>query len=238
VTFPEQAQAPLQLEPPQPPAIGALIDALAHTPVAADAFNPYAAGGPPATAVRRANLALALAQILAHGPSLVLVAEAPGYRGCRRTGVPFTSDPLLLDGIDPPGLFGSARGFRHASDDGRTPAEQTATIIWRELRRHRIVALGWNAWPFHPHRAGNPESNRPPRAAELRQGLPFLQAALALAPAVPVVALGNCAHRSLATLGAPHHRLRHPAQGGATLFANGLAAIVGALYEGRSVLVQ
>jgi uracil-DNA glycosylase len=220
------------------PLITSLIDSLARAPVAADAFNPYAGDDTPGNAARRANLALALSQILDRGPQLVLVAEAPGYRGCRRTGVPFTSDPLLLNGVDELGLFGSGRGFRHASGDGRAPAEQTATIIWRELRRHNAVALGWNAWPFHPHRPGDGESNRAPRAAELRQGLPFLQAALALAPGVPVVALGNCAHRSLEKLGAPHHRVRHPAQGGATQFANGLAAIIRELYEGRPVLVQ
>lgn len=207
-------------------AIAALIEALASAPVADDAYNPYAHSGPPANAVRRANLALALQQILARGPGLVLIAEAPGYRGCRRTGVPFTSDPLLLGGVDPPGLFGAARGFHQAADDGRLPGEQTATIIWRELRRHNVVALGWNAWPFHPHRPGNPESNRAPRAAELRQGLPFLEAVLQLAPGRPIVALGNCARRSLATLNVAHHALRHPAQGGATLFATGLASIV------------
>lgn len=208
-----------------PAAVGALITALAGAPVAADACNQYA-DSTPANGVRRANLSLALAQILAHDPALVLVAEAPGYRGCRRTGVPFTSDPILLNGIDPPGLFGSNRGFRHACDDGHMPGEQTATIIWRELRRHNVVALGWNAWPFHPHRPGQPESNRAPRAAELRQGLVFLEALLALAPGLPVVALGNCAHRNLSALNVPHHRVRHPAQGGATLFANGLAAII------------
>jgi uracil-DNA glycosylase len=156
----------------------------------------------------------------------VLVAEAPGYRGCRRTGVPFTSGSLLLEGIDPPGLFGYKQGYELDPSDGPPLGEQTATIIWRELRRHKLVALGWNAWPFHPHRPGMPNTNRTPRAAELRQGYPFLEQVLALAPGLPVVAVGNSAHQSLSAIGMPHRRVRHPAQGGATRFAYELAMIV------------
>jgi hypothetical protein len=36
--------------------------------------------------------------------------------------------------------------------------------------------------------------------------------------------MGNTADRALTALGVPHAKLRHPAQGGATLFAQGLRA--------------
>ena len=203
-----------------------LIATLATASVADDVYNQYADDGSLGNAVRRENLKLYFEQVLGLGAQLILVGEAPGYLGCRRTGVPFTSEQLLLAGIDPPGLFGSQYGFRSASDDGRVPAEQTATIVWRELRKHEAVALGWNAWPFHPHRSAVPLSNRTPRVSELRQGLPFLKVLLGLAPGLPVVAMGNSAARSLSWLGVDHHKVRHPAQGGARSFAAGLSAVL------------
>lgn len=208
-------------------AIVALIADLARTPTAADATNPYAFDGPSGNAIRRDNLRLALEQARAYGPTLMLVGEAPGYLGARRTGVPFTSERLLLEGVDPPGIFGAARGFVQTTDDGRISSEQTATIVWREARALGIFIVGWNACPFHPHRPDRPLSNRPPRVGEIRQGLPFLERACALFPAVPVIAMGNVADRALTLLGIAHSKVRHPAQGGARLFAAGLRAALG-----------
>ncbi|MCG8350307.1 MAG: uracil-DNA glycosylase [Chloroflexales bacterium] len=202
-----------------------LISKLTHASVASDATNQYADDSAPGNAIRRANLRLALEQALERGPALLLVGEAPGYLGARRTGVPFTSERLLLEGIDPPGLFGRARGFVQATDDGYTSAEQTATIVYRQLQALNLFAVGWNAYPFHPHRTGNPQSNRPPRAAEIRQGQLFLDHIRALFPSIPVVAMGNVAARSLTTLTIDHRKVRHPAQGGAKLFAAGLRAL-------------
>jgi uracil-DNA glycosylase len=203
-----------------------LFTDLARAPVAADATNQYAEDGPPGNAIRRANLRLALEQALQRWPALLLVGEAPGYNGARRTGVPFTSEKLLLQGIEPPGLFGAQRGFCLASDDGRISAEQTATLVWREVCALELVIVGWNAYPFHPHRPGEPRSNRTPRAAEVRQGQPFLAHVCALFAGAPVVAMGNTAARALMLLSVEHIKVRHPAQGGARLFAAGLRQVV------------
>jgi uracil-DNA glycosylase len=209
--------------------INEFIDDLAHTTVAADATNQYAFDGPAGNAVRRANLQRALELALAAPPLLLIVGEAPGYNGARRTGVPFTSERLLIEGIDPPGLFGAQRGFALAGDDERISAEQTATLVYRELRALNVTAVGWNAFPFHPHRPGQPQSNRPPRAAELAQGRPFLQRMLAFFPQTQVVAMGNYAARALDRLEVPHTRVRHPAQGGARRFAEGMRNLVAQL---------
>jgi uracil-DNA glycosylase len=209
--------------------IDLFIADLAHAEVAADATNQYAPGGPAGNMVRRANLRQALELALAAPPLLLIVGEAPGYNGARRTGVPFTSERLLIEGIDPPGLFGAARGFALAGDDERISAEQTATLVYRELRALNVRAVGWNAFPFHPHRPGRPQSNRPPRAAELAQGRPFLQQMLAFFPQAQVVAMGNYAARTLDRLEVPHTRVRHPAQGGAGRFAEGMRTLVAQL---------
>ncbi len=203
-----------------------LLNDLAQALVAADVTNQYADNGVAGNAVRRANLRRALEQAQARQPHLLLVGEAPGYLGARRTGIPFTSERIMLSGIDPPGLFGAARGFVLATDDGRISAEQTATIVWREIARLDVVAVGWNAFPFHPHRGDTPQSNRTPRAAEVVLGLPFLARVCTLFPAVLVVAMGNTADQALTRLGVAHHKVRHPAQGGARQFAAGLRAVI------------
>ncbi|MEI7644272.1 MAG: uracil-DNA glycosylase [Chloroflexales bacterium] len=211
-----------------PDNIDQIIADLAALVAPADAVNPYALGGPPGNALRRANLHLALRLALARGPDLLLVGEAPGYNGARRTGVPFTSERLLLGGVAPLGQYGAAQGFALATDDGRISAEPTATIAYRELAALGLFAVGWNAYPLHPHRPGVDQSNRTPRTAELALGLPLLARVCALFPA-PAVAMGKSADRALSALGVPHTKLRHPAQGGAAIFARGLRALAATL---------
>ncbi len=206
------------------PPVATLIADLAALPAPADSVNMYASDGPPGNGARRRNLALALEAALARRPDLLLIGEAPGYNGARRTGVPFTSERLLLEGRWPLGRLEAGPGLALARDDERISAEPTATIVCRELAALGLTAAGWNAYPFHPHRPGAERSNRPPRASEIALGLPFLARVCALFASVPVVALGRVAAGALTTLGVPHRRLRHPAQGGARQFAAGLRA--------------
>lgn len=210
---------------PMPDPIDSLVTTLAALPAPEHATNPYADDDSSGNAIRRANLALALRLAYARGPGLVLVGEAPGYNGALRTGVPFTSERILLEGVPALEQYGAERGFRRATADGRTSNEQTATIVYRELAALGVFAVGWNAYPLHPHRPGASLSNRPPRAGEVRLGLPLLAAVRAIFPAVPVAAMGAVAARALSELGIPHTRLRHPAQGGARIFAAGLRSL-------------
>ena len=72
----------------------------------ATVFNPYA-GVDELSAMRRHNLSLYLRRMAERQPRLLLLGEAPGYRGCRVTGVPFTSESILLDEACSLGLFGA-----------------------------------------------------------------------------------------------------------------------------------
>lgn len=208
-------------------AIAALIADLAALPAPADAVNMYAADGPPANALRRHNLTVALTLALEHTPDLLLIGEAPGYNGARQTGIPFTSERLLLSGRWPLGTIDPACRLRPAREDGRILAEPTATIVCRELAALGLTAAGWNAYPLHPHRPGNPRRNRTPRPAEIVLGRPFLARFCALFPGIPIVATGRIAATALTALGIAHHRVRHPAQGGARQFAADLRAVMG-----------
>ena len=110
----------------------------------------------------------------------ILIAEAPGYQGCHFSGIPMTSERLILQ--DKYGLGKSGLNLQRTSDYREqnnklvkakiyTPkytkgkniaktviksgfAEPTATIVWKQM----VDGLGlkptdfvlWNAFPFHP----------------------------------------------------------------------------------------
>jgi uracil-DNA glycosylase family 4 len=141
-------------------------------------------------AVRRERLAAYL-EARAEAP-LLLVGEAPGYRGARVSGLPFTSERQLT---------------------GRGPAEATATIVHRVLAELGLTdqVLLWNVVPTHP---GSDCSNRPPTAAEVAAGRRFAEE---LAHGRRVIAIGRIA---AAALGAPY--VRHPSHGGLAQFREGL----------------
>jgi len=165
-----------------------LVDDLARARIGAT-YNQYAAG--PRAELLRFRLAAYLAS--RSGASILLVGEAPGYRGARVSGVPFTSERQLT---------------------GEGPAEATATIVHRvlaELELDEDVLL-WNVVPTHP---GTATSNRVPSSAEIRRGAVFAER---LAFGRRVIAVGRLAARAL---DAPY--VRHPSHGGALAFRSGIA---------------
>lgn len=163
-----------------------LVDRLAAARIG-ETFNQYSG-----SALRRERLAAYL-EARAEAP-LLLVGEAPGYRGARVSGIPFTSERQLT---------------------GRGPAEATATIVQRvlaELDLEEEILL-WNLVPTHP---GTSASNRAPTRREIDESAPFLEE---LAPGRRTIAVGRLAQRRL---GGPY--VRHPARGGASAFRADLTA--------------
>jgi uracil-DNA glycosylase family 4 len=148
----------------------------------------------PGAAERRDRLAAYLDSRAA--ASILLVGEAPGYRGARISGIPFTSERLLT---------------------GSGPAEATATIVHRVLAELGIEddVLLWNVVPTHP---GTESSNRAPTRAEVRAGRVFADE---LAAGRKVLAVGRIAH---AALGGAY--VRHPSHGGAAAFTAALHALI------------
>lgn len=153
-------------------------------------------------------------------PRWLLLGEAAGYQGAHVSGIPFTSERLLLEGAIPRVDIGG----RRLSTRGRPWSEPSATTVWGTLHAlgRAEDTLLWNAYPWHPHKPGVMQSNRTPTPLERRAGLPVLAAVLAAFPGVRCFAVGRNAEASLAEVGIPATPLRHPSMGGATAFRDGL----------------
>ncbi|MCA9895516.1 MAG: uracil-DNA glycosylase, partial [Anaerolineae bacterium] len=179
--------------------------------------------------IRRENFRLYLRHMQARRPKTMLVMEAPGYRGCRLTGVPVTSRKVLLEGVPELDFFGEEKGYHltHDPEFENVYGEQSATIVWGTLAQLGHLPLIWNTFPFHPHKAGKPLTNRPPRAPEKALGAHFLEAMLTLFQPKQVIAIGNVAHDTLSKIGLECAKVRHPAQGGKNDFVAGLTELLG-----------
>jgi hypothetical protein len=184
---------------------------------------------------------------------LALIGEALGYRGGHFSGIPMTSERILLGkkkeivaalcerrnprlghgGHRPPlQMISSIKPRRtskpHKCLDGFS--EPTATIVWGALLRLGLKPdqfVLWNAFPWHsfdPHRGML--SNRTPNESERAAGLPVLKAFLELFPCEQIIALGKIAAAQLQKLGVNAHCIRHPASGGAKLFRQQIAKTV------------
>ena len=158
-------------------------------------------------------------------PRILLIGEAPGYQGCRYSGIAFTSERLLLEGSIP--RMPDMLGIRITSRS-KPWSEPSATIVWKALYEQDLAehAVLFNAVPWHPEGSKGPLSNRTPNTVEKEKGVEFLLMFLKLFKGVPVAALGNTASDNLNILGIKHTKLRHPANGGATLFREGLTKFV------------
>lgn len=190
-------------------------------------FNPWRERCPFETAANGPDQRLErLAHHLDCRAEFILIGEAPGYQGCRYSGIAFTSERLLLEGAIPriPPLSGERLS------DRRLPfSEPSATIVWGTLARLGMAerTILWNAVQLHPHRPDTPWSNRTPTDKELEYGVPALHLLANSFPAAGIIAIGKKAEYLVARAGIPvTGTVRHPANGGATKFAEGLNNLI------------
>nr|WP_157365301.1 uracil-DNA glycosylase [Arthrobacter sp. QXT-31] len=182
----------------------------------------------PANALRRHNLAAYLGDMLERAPRVLLVGEAPGFRGMRITGVPFTNRTMFQGPANHFGLVGAGHRYVLPPEAAGVAAEPTATVMWEVLAELDFLPLLWSACPWHTHVPGKPLSNRTPTPADAALGTPFWQALAGIFSIETVVAVGNVAHSSLRRSGLDVPKIRHPAHGGRARFKQGLQDLLAA----------
>ena len=189
-----------------------------------------------APAIRRQQLRAYLQKRVGKA-NVAVIGEAVGYRGGHFSGIPMTSERLLLGRSKKVCLksndFFSGIKPRRTSKPEKRPhgfAEPTATIVWGTLLRGSLKPdqfVLWNAFPWHSFDSRRGMlSNRMPNKSERVAGLPVLKAFLELFSCDQVVALGKIAAAQLEELDVNAHCVRHPASGGAKLFRQQIAKIV------------
>src|SRR5881296_2257825 len=205
-------------------------------------FNPWWEAdeqndvGPNAPAIRR-NQLRAYLQKRFRKAHIAVIGEAVGYRGGHFSGIPMTSERLLLGRSKTVRLksndFFSEINPRRTSKSKKCPdgfSEPTATIVWSTLLRLGLKPqqfVLWNAFPWHsfdPRRGML--SNRMPNKSERSAGLAVLKAFLDLFPCDEIVALGNVAVSQLKEMNVECQGVRHPASGGAKLFREQIGRIL------------
>jgi hypothetical protein len=239
--------------------LGDFLQLLKRSPAGA-VFNPWWESdeqndiGRSAPVIRRKQLYAYLQKRLGKA-SIAVIGEAVGYRGGHFSGIPMTSERLLLGkqtlivaalcerrnlqdsvrhgGRRPPLQIISGINPRRTSKSKKCPdgfSEPTATIVWGTLSRHGLEPdqfVLWNAFPWHSFDPlRGMLSNRMPNKSERAAGLPVLKAFLELFSCDQVVALGKIAAAQLEKLNVDARGIRHPASGGAKLFRQQIANVL------------
>ncbi len=204
--------------------IDSFIKRLSATNTERDADNFYK-GRTKASRLKRENLGLYLSLMKQLKPSAMLVAEAPGFNGAKHTGVPFSSERLLLDNSHP--LFGVDKGFRTLTVDNLR-SENSARMVWDEIGGYSSLPLIWNIFPFHPFRKGNEMSNRAPRKGEIEQGKTFIAELIDIFDIKRIGAVGRKAEVGLMEMKLEQQisYIRHPSYGGKEDFIRGVRELM------------
>jgi uracil-DNA glycosylase len=207
-----------------------------------------------APGIRRKHLAVYFRERFGKA-RLAIVGEALGYRGGHFSGIPMTSERMLL-GKQPDivaALCNRRNILEHADAGARRAASQiitgikprrtskpgvcpngfsepTATIVWGALLKIGLLPdefVLWNAFPWHSFDPHRGAlTNRMPNKSEQLCGRPVLKAFLELFPCPQIVALGKIAEAQLKELGVNSQCVRHPASGGAKVFRQQIAKVV------------
>lgn len=144
----------------------------------------------------------------------VWIGRDLGHRGGRRTGLALTDDANAEIHANRWGLS------MERPTKGQPLSERTATVIWDMLAMIKEPIFLWNVFPLHPHKEGDPFSNRAHNAKERRAGEELLSELVKMLKPKRLIAVGNDAEKSLKKLSSSQSvlKVRHPSYGGQTQF--------------------
>ena len=143
---------------------------------------------------------------------VLLMGEAAGYLGCRRTGLAFTDERTyrILKQNFGITLFKATKSGKEK--------EMSATYVWSVLRKLVNPPFLWNIVPFHPHEPNNPLSNRTPTKEDHEAVKDVVKYFLDNTTFTQIFAVGNVAKKKLKELKYDVNYIRHPSYGGANKF--------------------
>lgn len=194
-----------------------------------------------AAAIRRRQLSLYLSRRIGRA-RVLFMAEACGYQGGRFSGIAMTCERMLLSHhpsvtaemiLGEPGARTSRADSPFSLKETQRRCgfnEPTDTVVWEAAAEAGLCPddfLLWNIFPFHPHQENAPLTNRTPTEPELSDGLSFAKALLAMTGSIQIFAIGKKSEETLMAAGFDVIGLRHPANGGARQFREGLLAVLG-----------
>lgn len=164
------------------------------------------------------NLKLYLKYLLKNKPDILIIGEAPGYKGCGITGIPFSSGRFIKESKHK--IFKEIRGQIKLK---QVVSENTAKILWSFIGNKPAPIL-WNAFPFHPHKKRNLNTNRKPTQSEIKEGEKYLLMIYELFKPKKICALGRVGEATLKKI-FPNKEIvyiRHPSHGGKREFIKGM----------------
>jgi uracil-DNA glycosylase len=151
----------------------------------------------------------------------IWVGRDLGYRGGRRTGLALTDDIHFTHHLERWDLEPSRPTY------GEPIAERTAKVIWDVLVKTETPIFLWNVFPLHPHKEGDPFSNRTHNARERKAGSELLIKIINYIAPRQIIAIGNDAFNTLTSLFTESrvYKARHPSYGGQNDFLNTMHAL-------------
>jgi hypothetical protein len=200
-------------------------------------FNPWRDHDERDRSPRKATPRLRLENLRAYvdarrrSARVMLMGEAPSHRGCRFSGIAFCSETELVH--RKASVAREALALTSRDAEAKPQRERSAAVIWDEIDRagcaYEVVL--WNAFPWHPHPAGNVMGNRKPRIPEVADGRAALRALLGcFMHPLRIYAVGKVAEDALARWEEFECAgyIRHPAQGGEARFREGFRTLIAA----------
>ena len=172
-----------------------------------NSFNFYREGyrEPHEAAITSKNLLQYLKKMQSINPKILLVGEAPGYKGCKLSGIPFTSEFHVLheeffrDGFE-------------VLDAKKLDKEVSACAIWEVLGSINEIPLMWNIYPFHPLMADG--RNGKPKSRDIKLGKAVLENLLTMFNIEEIHCIGTKSRDALANHPLFRGYVRHPSYGG------------------------
>lgn len=142
----------------------------------------------------------------------ILVGEAPGHLGCRKTGLAFT-DEKNLNLVSK--ILKIPLDYSTITMDTREPS---ANYVWGILKKVENPPFLWNIIPFHPFNFPNQLTNRTPNESDYQTSKEVIEYFFKNTTFERYFAVGKVAEKYLKKMGFNPQYIRHPSFGGSNKF--------------------